>query len=194
MVCVCVCVCGGGGRVGSHGLFGFGASSKAPGNEVTFEVHYGIHTLSFQKWQKKKEAPDSAQEDESLDLIRLSLGERIYVKMRNERELRCSSAHVHSRVESRPCGVAQLSERVTSGSFATARGCAAGSKTREAWVSHHFCAGYQKVYVPRMSALKPNGSITNRDRQSTTHKSDESSKTNIGNEKRPTLHYRLVNS
>ena len=106
----------------------------------------------------------------------------------------CSIAHVHSRVESRPCGVAQLWERVMSGSFATARGCAAGSRTEEAWVSHHFCAGYQKVYVPRISALKPNGSITNRDRQSTTHKSDESSKTNIGNEKRPTLHYRLVNS
>ena len=34
------------------------------------------------------EAPPVAAVEEPLDLIRLSLDERIYVKMRNERELR----------------------------------------------------------------------------------------------------------
>ena len=38
--------------------------------------------------EDQQQAPSSQAVEEPLDLIRLSLDERVYVKMRNERELR----------------------------------------------------------------------------------------------------------
>merc|ERR1719310_2367270 len=47
-----------------------------------------VHCLEEFKMADEIEAPPVAAVEEPLDLIRLSLDERIYVKMRNERELK----------------------------------------------------------------------------------------------------------
>ena len=80
----------------THLLKGYGFSSGAEclSNYKKSSLHLGEISLSPLIFLIFQQAPANTVE-EPLDLIRLSLDERIYVKMRNDRELR-GRLHVSS--------------------------------------------------------------------------------------------------